>query len=126
MRLCFLTLLLFQTALAQLQVSDNAKDVYRSSEGAVFLVYLNDASGTPTAQGSAFLVAPRELITNAHVVEGGSPVLAVGPARIPLKIVRVDRKKDLALLSVDVDLTSKPLQLASDKLSPWRTDLCLR
>jgi putative serine protease PepD len=58
------------------------------------------------------------LITNAQVIEGGNPVLAVDPVRIPLKIVRTDLSNDLALLSVDVDLTSKPLPLASGKVSP--------
>jgi hypothetical protein len=42
----------------------------------------------------------------------------VGPVRIPLKILRTDEKNDLALLSVDVDLTSKPLPLASAAVSP--------
>ena len=107
------------TAVAALgQTEDAAKRVYRLSQDSVFLVYLNDSSGTPSALGSAFLVAPRVLITNSHVVEAGNPVLAVGPVRIPLKILRVDQKNDLAVLSVDVDLTSKPLPLASEEVSP--------
>ena len=100
------------------QSADTAKQVYSSSQDSVFLVYLNDSSGSPSALGSAFLVAPRLLVTNAHVAEAGSPVLAVGPARIPLKVLRTDDKNDLAILSVDVDLTSKPLPLASGGLSP--------
>jgi lipopolysaccharide biosynthesis regulator YciM len=100
------------------QDGDTAKQVYNSTQESVFLIYLNDSSGTPNALGSAFLIAPRLLITNAHVVDAGNPVLAVGPVRIPLKIIRTDEKNDLALLSVDVDLTSKPLQLALDTVSP--------
>jgi hypothetical protein len=100
------------------QVEDIAKHVYDSSQDSVFLVYLNDSSGNPSALGSAFLVAPRLLITNAHVANAGNPVLAVGPVRIPLKIVRTDEKNDLAILSVDVDLTSKPLLLASGAVTP--------
>jgi hypothetical protein len=42
----------------------------------------------------------------------------VGPARIPLKIIRDDKKNDLAILSVDIDLTSKPLPLAPGVSSP--------
>jgi len=100
------------------QSADTAKQVYSSSQDSVFLVYLNDSSGSPSALGSAFLVAPRLLVTNAHVAEAGSPVLAVGPARIPLKVLRTDDKNDMAILSLDVDLTSKPLPLASGGLSP--------
>jgi S1-C subfamily serine protease len=100
------------------QAGDIAKQVYNSSQESVFLVYLNDSSGTPSALGSAFLVAPRILVTNAHVADAGTPVLAVGPVRIPLKIIRTDVTNDLAILSVDVDLTSKPLPLASGNISP--------
>lgn len=100
------------------QPATTARQVYESSQESVFLVYLNDLSGTPTALGSAFLVAPKTLITNAHVVTSGTPVLAVGPVRIPLKIIRIDEENDLAVLSVDADLTSKPLPLASIDASP--------
>ena len=92
---------------------DLANKIYNSAQNSVFLVYLNGANGNPDALGSAFLVAPRVLVTNAHVAEAGSPVLAVGPVRIPLKIIRIDRKNDLATLSADADLTSTPLPLAS-------------
>jgi hypothetical protein len=64
------------------QAGDIAKQVYNSSQESVFLVYLNDSSGTPSALGSAFLVAPRILVTNAHVADAGTPVLAVGPVRM--------------------------------------------
>ena len=103
---------------AHAQIGDTATEVYKAAQDSVFLVYLNDSSGNPTALGSAFLVAPRMLVTDAHVVDAGSPVLAVGPVRIPLKIVRRDEKNDLAILSVDIDLTSKPLPLAKGDVSP--------
>ncbi len=38
--------------------------------------------------------------------------------RIPLKVLRTDTKNDLAVLSVDADLTSKPLKLSSEAVSP--------
>jgi serine protease Do len=100
------------------QENDSAKKVYKSSQESVFLVYLNDSDGKTTALGSAFLVAPRTLITNAHVVDAGSPVLAVGPVRIPLTIIRKDTVNDLALLTVSVDLASPILPLASQEPSP--------
>lgn len=105
-----------QPALAQ---GDNsAKAIYDQSQESVFLIYTNDSSGSPTALGSAFIVGPRTLVTNAHVVADGNPVLAVGPVRIPLKVLETDDQNDLALLSVDADLTSKPLTLASGNISP--------
>ena len=111
-------LLLFSAVASLGQGANVAKQVYDSSQDSVFLIYLNDSAGSPSALGSAFLVAPRILVTNAHVAEAGSPVLAVGPVRIPLKVVRIDQENDLAILSVDVDLTSKPLPLASGDVSP--------
>jgi len=74
------------------QSADTAQQVYRNAQESVFLIYLNDSTGTPQALGSAFLVAPRTLITNAHVANAGNPVLAVGPVRIPLTVVRTDEK----------------------------------
>jgi tetratricopeptide (TPR) repeat protein len=117
MRSFWLALLLIPT-LSFGQSDDTAQRIYKSSQDSVFLVYLNDSSGSPTALGSAFLVAKRTLVTNAHVADAGSPVLAVGPVRLPLKVVRIDRKNDLAILSVDVDLTSSSLPLATGTVSP--------
>ena len=114
-----LLVILFATVLSvQAQTDDPGKHIYASSEESVFLIYINDASGTPTALGSGFLVAPQLLVTNHHVVERGEPVLAVGPARIPLKIVSIDKVNDLALVSVGTGLTSTPLPLASGEVKP--------
>src|ERR1700722_18300501 len=110
---CSILLAFVLASAATISGQDVAQQVYGSSQDSVFLVYLNDSSGSPTALGSAFLVAKRTLVTNAHVADAGSPVLAVGPVRLPLKVVRIDRKNDLAVLSVDVDLTSTPLPLAT-------------
>jgi hypothetical protein len=54
------------------QAADTAKQVYDSSQNSVFLIYLNDSSGSPTALGSGFLVGTRMLATNAHVANAGS------------------------------------------------------
>jgi len=117
-RLIISAVLFLSTFAAPAQIDDAAKRVYKSSQDSVFLVYLNDISGTPTALGSAFVVGPRLLITNAHVVDAGEPVLAVGPVRIPVKIVRKDEKNDLAVISVGVDLTSAFLPLSKEAVTP--------
>lgn len=118
MRVLVFAILLSMFTPVSAQQKDTAQEIYDSSHDSVFLVYVNDSKGTPQALGSAFLVAPRTLITNAHVVEGGNAVLSIGPIRVPLKVVRIDSVNDLALLSVDADLTSRPLSLASTKVSP--------
>src|ERR1035437_6705579 len=78
---CLTVLLLSVVAFGQ--SDDTAKRIYSSSQDSVFLVYLNDSSGSPSALGSAFLIAKRTLVTNAHVADAGSPVLAVGPSFSP-------------------------------------------
>ena len=92
--------------------------IYKATEASVFLIYRNNAQGEPVAQGSGFLVGPRQIITNAHVVAGGTPVIALGPVRIPAKVLRISEHDDLALLSVEVDLTSKPLVVSTEKIGP--------
>jgi tetratricopeptide (TPR) repeat protein len=100
------------------QKAESAEKIFQQTKDSIFLVYLDDASGKPAALGSAFVVGPHILATNAHVANAGAPVLAVGPVRVPLKVIRTDEKNDLALLSVDIDLTSTPLSLALDQPSP--------
>ncbi len=119
MRACgLLSLFLAVVISTECQANDVGKQVYSATEASVFLVYLNNASGSPSALGSAFLVKPHVLVTNAHVAEAGSPVLSVGPVRLPLKVISVDHVHDLATMSVEADLTSTPLVLSSDKVMP--------
>jgi len=112
-------LALFAAALPVIgQTPDAAQQVYKNAQDSVFLIYLNDGKGIPTALGSAFLVAPHTLITNAHVANAGNPVLSVGPVRIPLTVVRTDEKNDLAVLKVEADLTSNALTLSTESVTP--------
>jgi hypothetical protein len=55
MRSFWLALLLIP-ATAFGQPDDTAQRIYKSSQDAVFLVYLNDSSGSPTALGTPFLL----------------------------------------------------------------------
>jgi serine protease Do len=59
-------------------------------------------SGQLSGSGSGILVAPRTVVTNAHVVENGTAFLS-GPRRIPLELLAVDPVHDLAVLRGDVD-----------------------
>lgn len=118
MRSTVLVALVSLALAAPAQSPEAGKQIYSANQDSVFLIYLNDASGSPQALGSGFLVAPNLLVTNAHVANAGNPVLATGPVRIPLKIVNLDTKNDLATLSFTADLTSKPLSLASQAVNP--------
>jgi TPR repeat protein len=57
------------------------------------------ASTTPVSTGSGFAVAPNQLITNAHVVEGCARVSLGGQGSAT--VLAMDRRNDLALLQTD-------------------------
>jgi len=57
--------------------------------------------GQLVGSGSGILVAPKTIVTNAHVVENGTAFLA-GPRRVPLDLLAVDPIHDLAVLRGDV------------------------
>lgn len=62
--------------------------------------------------GTAFLVADRTLVTNAHVVAGvRAPRIIVRGRKLLARIISFDPATDLAVLMVDEDV-SKPLSLA--------------
>ena len=115
---CLLLAAVFRFSTHGQTTDQTAKELYRESEQSVFLIYVNDSGGQPLAFGSGFLVAPRRIVTNEHVINGGTPVLAVGPVRLPLKVLRVDHVNDLALLEVDTPLTSAPLKIQNGQVAP--------
>ncbi len=66
------------------------------------------------SSGSGFAIAPQYIVTNAHVVAGGTAVVVTAPGRGPLDAVVVfdDPDRDMALLWVP-DLRATPLRLAA-------------
>jgi YD repeat-containing protein len=79
--------------------SDN--DAFGRVAAASGVVLVFDSTGTRVAQGSGFFVAPDLLVTNRHVVSGGTTARVVGFERRPLDvagIVAIDAERDLALL----------------------------
>jgi S1-C subfamily serine protease len=88
-------------------------DIVEESEPSVALV-----KGTGS-MGTGFLAGPNLLVTNAHVIDGefvsgleiafpSAPAGKKGP--YPAELLYEDRKRDLAILSVEVDLP--PLRVA--------------
>jgi serine protease Do len=65
--------------------------------------------GTSLGSGSGVLVAPGIVVTNAHVIEGGSD-FKIGRGGQPLSMIAVDPMHDLAILQGDVDGTPLPMR----------------
>jgi tetratricopeptide (TPR) repeat protein len=81
-------------------------------------LYAKSPTGELIGQGSGFLVAGNRIVTNEHVADAGIIFVQVGPARIPAKVEKLDRFNDLAILTVDVEITAKPLNLAQKMPRP--------
>ena len=97
--------------------SDLGRRIYSSNAPSVLLLYVQ-SNGEYVAQGSGFLIDGNKVVTNAHVASGGTVFVELGPARIPTSLEKIDSLNDLAILSVNVEMTSKPLELADKKPSP--------
>jgi S1-C subfamily serine protease len=97
----------------QVPTAADATGVFRAVSPSVFLIEVLDRSGNVSSIGSAFLIDGGRLVTNAHVVEGGTPHLRTGPARIPVEVERVDVENDLAVLRATVTLDAPALRLGS-------------
>lgn len=100
------------------QTADVAAKIYADSSKSVFLLIVKSETGEAIAQGTGFLVTGGKLITNRHVVTGGSVFIDLGAAKIPTTIERVDAANDLALLKPGVTLEAKPLVVVQDLPTP--------
>lgn len=79
--------------------------------------------GTHVHQGSGVVMAPQIVATNAHVVEGAHELtVSQGSTTWPVSEVRVDRGRDLCLLTVP-GLTVPPVELAEEAPEPGQTVL---
>lgn len=66
--------------------------------------------GKVIGSGSGVMIAPLLMLTAAHVANAG-PVLAIDGELAPVRVLRVDPKKDLALLMVAVNCPCAALAL---------------
>lgn len=70
------------------------------------------SSGQQMATGSGVIVAPNLVVTNAHVIEGGSG-FQLGRSRNEITPIAVDEFHDLALLQGNLPGTPLPIRLTS-------------
>src|SRR5581483_6747209 len=99
------------------QESDLGRHIYSENAPSVLLLYVQ-SNGEYVAQGSGFLISGSRIVTNAHVANGGKVFVDLGPARIPTSVQKIDLVNDLAILSVDVEMTPRPLSLSDKRPSP--------
>jgi S1-C subfamily serine protease len=95
---------------------DSAKDIAKRSLPSVFTVLVTRPTGEVISQGSAFLITPKHLITNVHVIDAGknSDIYVLNSNfDDPIPVVAIpglNDQADLAVLEVDVHLgTALPL-----------------
>ena len=71
--------LALSAGLSPAQTGEIAANIYQKASPAVFVILLRDAKGSPVSFGSGFLIAKNTLVTNFHVIAGGSVFLSQGP-----------------------------------------------
>lgn len=106
--------------IALAQRADIGRDVYRKSAKSVFVI-LASSGADALSEGTGFLVAGGKIVTNYHVVKGGSVRIDLGAIKVPAKIEKVDIVNDLAVLSVEADISSEPLHFVATSPAPGDT-----
>lgn len=115
-----LLLLLSGTAAAELRFTEDA-DAIEHAADSVFLLEIYDRNNQKIGVGSGFVAfAPSLLVTNYHVIDGGTYVIAVSDEHVRYMVSRVcatDKAKDIAILRFDEENVAEPLELdGSSKL----------
>jgi tetratricopeptide (TPR) repeat protein len=120
-----LALLGFVLATTAGQENEPASRVYAQASNSVFMIIVKSSDGKTVGQATGFSVAGNRIITNEHVVAGGTPYLDLGAVRVPLKVIRTDSVNDLAVLMPDGEISSPPLRLATTRPKPGTTVFAL-
>jgi S1-C subfamily serine protease len=100
------------------QQLDPASRVYEKASKSVFLIVIRSAAGEPIARGTGFLIADNKIVTNQHVVRDGIPFLDLGAVKLPLKVEKSDSVNDLAILTIDGELSVPALELSTIEPKP--------
>ncbi len=87
------------------------EELFKRVSPSVFLVEALDEKGTPVASGSAVVTAPNELVTNKHVVDGGSAFRVRQNGKTwAARATHIDARHDLCTLHVE-GLNGKPISV---------------
>lgn len=113
-----LVLILGIGALLNAQNVDQATAIYENYAKSIFVLLLRSDDGQIKSQGSGFLVSDGRIVTNEHVVRGGSLLIDLGTARIPAIVERVDLINDLAIVRPSAELSARVITLASALPTP--------
>lgn len=98
------------------QAEMRPEDVFQFVSPRTFVVLVESNAGAEVSVGSAVVVGPTTLVTNAHVVGSAKKaLLKQGERVLEGSVLRIDRQRDLALISVDASLGTAP------RLRPFRT-----
>lgn len=111
---------LLSVLLAQAYVTTPAalrpEDVFQLVAPRTFVLMVGDNTGSEVSVGSAVVVGPRTLVTNAHVVGSATNAVLKQGERVLLgAVLRLDRERDLALIRVEVPRGEAP------RIRPFRT-----
>lgn len=96
--------------------SRSVSDIAESAIPSVVQIVVYDITGTQRGQGSGFFIAPGEILTNAHVVEGAysAEIFSDTEYYNQVTVLKSLEDVDLALLSVD-DRTEITLKLEKER-----------
>jgi tetratricopeptide (TPR) repeat protein len=114
--LSLLSVVLAPLSQAWAQQSDAAR-IYSQSSKSVLLIFVKSANSKVVAQGTGFLVDGGKIVTNKHVVAGGTALIDLGGARIPAVVESTDDLNDIAVLTVGAEISAEPLVL-TDEIPP--------
>lgn len=93
--------------------------IFRGASPSVVKVVTLDSQGREDGFGSGFVVGPRLIATNYHVLDEGHAAYVVFPDKTKLAVLGVsalDEAADLAIIQVGSDIKSRPLELAGNEL----------
>jgi tetratricopeptide (TPR) repeat protein len=91
------------------QQPDTAAKIYAQAAKSVLVILVKSPSGQVVAQGTGFLIEGGKIVTNEHVIKGGTVVVDLGGARIPATVERIDNLNDIAILTTSAEISAEPL-----------------
>jgi tetratricopeptide (TPR) repeat protein len=108
-------------AMSAQQAAGDGERVYALVSQSVLPITTIDGNGAVTGTASGFLVSADQLLTNAHVADGGAMRVSLGAFDVPCSLERSDSISDLALCRIPAKSGVAPLVLAKEDPKPGAT-----